>query len=107
MKNAARAWLRCGSAWLPDATLPLTDRGVRYGMSVFETIGLRGGRPLLLAEHLTLLAAGADTLLGTALPEIPLPALSSDATGVLRLYLTAGDGAPTAPVSEPRLFALF
>jgi branched-subunit amino acid aminotransferase/4-amino-4-deoxychorismate lyase len=33
--------------------------------------------------------------------------LAPEATGILRLYLTAGDGAPTAPVSEPRLFALF
>ena len=107
MKNAARAWLRCGSAWLPDATLPLTDRGVRYGMSVFETIGIREGQPLLLAEHLTLLAASGADLLGTNLPDLPLPPLAPEATGILRLYLTAGDGAPTAPVGAPRLFALF
>ena len=107
MKNTVCAWVRCGGVWLPDATLPLTDRGVRYGMSVFETIGLREGKPLLLAEHLALLAASADTLLGTTPPEIALPAFSPDATGILRLYFTAGDGAPTAPVSEPRLFALF
>ena len=107
MKSAPRAWLRSNGSWQPDAALPLTDRGVRYGMSVFETIGIREGQPLLLAEHLTLLAAGGADLLGTNLPEIQLPALAPDATGILRLYFTAGDGAPTAPVGEPRLFALF
>jgi branched-chain amino acid aminotransferase len=76
-------------------------------MSVFETIGIREGQPLLLAEHLTLLAAGGLVLLGTNLPDLQLPPLAPEATGILRLYLTAGDGAPTAPVSEPRLFALF
>jgi branched-subunit amino acid aminotransferase/4-amino-4-deoxychorismate lyase len=107
VKSAPRAWLRRNGSWQPDATLPLTDRGVRYGMSVFETIGIRGGQPLLLAEHLTLLAAGADALLSTSLPDLQLPPLAPEATGILRLYLTAGDGAPTAPVAEPRLFALF
>lgn len=107
MKSAPRAWLRSNGSWQPDATLPLTDRGARYGMSVFETIGIRQGKPLLFAEHFALLAAGGADLLGTTVPEIQLPALAPDATGILRLYLTAGDGAPTAPVSEPRLFALF
>ena len=76
-------------------------------MSVFETIGIRAGQPLLLADHLALLAASSADLLGTTLPEIQLPGLAPDATGILRLYLTAGDGAPTAPVGQPRLFALF
>jgi len=107
VKSAPRAWLRRNGSWQPDATLPLTDRGARYGMSVFETIGIREGQPLLLAEHLTLLAASGADLLGTNLPDLQLPPLALEATGILRLYLTAGDGAPTAPVSEPRLFALF
>ena len=107
MKSAPRAWLQSNGSWQPDATLPLTDRGARYGMSVFETIGIRAGQPLLLADHLALLAASSADLLGTTLPEIQLPGLAPDATGILRLYLTAGDGAPTAPVGQPRLFALF
>ncbi len=107
MKSAPRAWLQSNGSWQPDATLPLTDRGARYGMSVFETIGIRAGQPLLLADHLALLATSSADLLGTTLPEIQLPGLAPDATGILRLYLTAGDGAPTAPVGQPRLFALF
>ncbi len=107
MKSAPRAWLHRNGSWQPEAALPLTDRGARYGMSVFETIGIRQGQPLLLAEHLALLAAGADLLLSTNLPDLQLPVLAPGATGVLRLYLTAGDGAPSAPVCDPRLFALF
>ena len=107
MKSAPRAWLQSNGSWQPDATLPLTDRGARYGMSVFETIGIRAGQPLLLADHLALLAASNADLLGKTMPEIQLPGLAPDATGILRLYLTAGDGAPTAPVGQPRLFALF
>ena len=110
MKSAARAWLRRDGQWQPDAALPVTDRAVRYGMSVFETIGIREGNALFLAEHLALLESSARTLLppvGSAGLSGPLPALTSTDTGVLRLYLTAGDGSPTSPVTEPRIFALF
>ena len=110
MKSAARAWLWQDGTWRPDAALPVTDRAVRYGMSVFETIGIRQGQPLLLAEHLALLAESARTLLtpvGSAGPSGPLTDLYRNDTGILRLYLTAGDGAPTDPVTAPRRFALF
>ena len=110
MKTAPRAWLHEKGTWKPDATLPVTDRAIRYGMAVFETIGIRQGRPLLLAEHLGLLKESIDTLLpsvGSAGPSGPLPELHNEDTGVLRLYLTAGDGAPAAPVTSPRTFALF
>ena len=108
MKTAPRAWLRENGAWTPDATLPVTDRAVRYGMAVFETIGIRRGQPLLLAEHLALLGESARLLLPAAAgPAGPLPPLRSGDTGILRLYVTAGDGTPTAPVTGPRFFALF
>lgn len=111
MKSAARAWLRRGDDWQPDAALPVTDRAVRYGMSVFETIGIREGQPLFLQEHLTLLDGSARTLLsppaGSAGLSGPLPRLEKEDTGVLRLYITAGDGSPTSPVTDPRIFALF
>lgn len=110
MKTAPRAWLHENGTWKPDATLPVTDRAIRYGMAIFETIGIRQGQPLLLAEHLALLEENIDTLLpsvGSAGPSGPLPEFHNDDTGVLRLYLTAGDGAPAAPVTAPRLFALF
>jgi branched-subunit amino acid aminotransferase/4-amino-4-deoxychorismate lyase len=78
-------------------------------MAVFETIAIREGTPLFPGEHLRLLADAARCLLGVdpGIPDLTPPALDAVDTGVLRLYLTAGDGAPAAPVCEPRLFALF
>lgn len=106
-----RAWLRQDGSWHPDATLPVTDRAVRYGMSVFETIGTRHGQPLFLAEHLALLEESARALIATPVVSAslsgPLPDLQPTDTGILRLYLTAGDGAPSAPVTAPRTLALF
>ena len=111
MKTAPRAWLRENGAWLPEAALPVTDRAIRYGMAVFETIGIRQGQPLLLEEHLALLEESARSLhlppVGPAGPSGPLPDLPPAATGILRLYLTAGDGSPTDAVTAPRFFALF
>jgi branched-subunit amino acid aminotransferase/4-amino-4-deoxychorismate lyase len=110
VKSAPRAWLWQDGTWSAGAALPVTDRAVRYGMSVFETIGIRQGQPLLLAEHLALLEKNTRTLLppvGSAGLSGPLPDLDPTATGTLRLYLTAGDGTPTSPVTTPRRFALF
>jgi 4-amino-4-deoxychorismate lyase len=110
VKNAGRAWLRRDGQWQPGSDLPATDRAVRYGMSVFETIGIRQGKALFLAEHLELLESGTRTLLppagGTGFCR-SLPTLESIDTGVLRLYVTAGDGSPADPVTEARIFAIF
>jgi len=111
VNTAPRAWLHENGAWTPHATLPVTDRAVRYGMAVFETIGIRRGRPLLLDEHLALLVESARILLsiptGSGGLGGPLPELEKENTGILRLYVTAGDGSPTSPVHHSRLFALF
>jgi len=110
VKTAARAWLRENGLWSPAAALPVTDRATRYGMAVFETIGVRNGQPLFLAEHLARLEESARTLLspvGSAGPGGPLPDLDNNDTGTLRTYITAGDGGPTDPVTHPRHFALF
>lgn len=103
-----RAWLLQDGDWQPAASLPLTDRAVRYGMAVFETVGIRDGQPLLSRPHLDLLAHSARRLLGTAVGQLDsLPRLDSSCRGVLRLYVTAGDGAPHDPVTQPRVFGLF
>lgn len=99
-------WLWQDGAWQPGAALPVTDRAIRYGMAVFETIGIRHGQPLFLEAHLTLLEESARDLWLIAIPAKVLPLLPANATGILRLYLTAGDGPPTAPVTQPRFFAL-
>lgn len=109
MNPAPRAWLLRDGAWHSSPALPVTDRGVRYGMAVFETLGLREGSPLFLTEHLARLGEGARHLLGAgAAPSFRnVPEFGPEDTGILRLYITAGDGAPGDPVIRPRTFALF
>ena len=70
MSTAPRAWLRENGAWKPGASLPFTDRAVRYGMSVFDTIGIRNGQSLLLAEHLELPPALSEAEAAAELAEL-------------------------------------
>lgn len=106
MSPVVRGWLHRDGAWIGAEALPFTDRGVRYGMSVFETIGVREGRALLFAAHAARLANAAKGLLGIDI-DPALPPLEACERGMLRLYVTAGDGSPTDAVSAPRFFALF
>lgn len=90
----------------PGADVPVTDRGFRYGMSVFETVAVWRGKTLFWPEHRDRLgraaaAAGIDL---PALPDLPAPGKK---TGILRVYVTAGDGSPLAPATHPRIVALF
>ncbi len=98
-----------GNHFAPSPAVPVTDRGFRYGMSVFETIAVHDSRPLFPNEHLDRLTAAAA--------HFPLPPRWRDAAthllnappisdGVIRLYVTAGDGSPTDPITTPRIFAL-
>lgn len=107
MNNAARAWLLDSGRWTAGVSLPVTDRAVRYGMAVFETLAVRSGTACLADEHLALLQGSAQALLGISLPKFELPVLEPEDRGVLRLYVTAGDGSPAAETDCPRIFALF
>jgi branched-chain amino acid aminotransferase len=99
-------WTLRDGAFAEGAAVPVTDRGFRYGMSVFETIAVFEGRLLFWDEHLVRLhRAGAAA--GFAVPEIPAFPRPPEKNGLLRIYVTAGDGAPSAPASAPRVFALF
>lgn len=95
----------------PEAWEAWSDRGFRYGMSVFETIAIAEGRPLFLVQHLGRLVRGAVELLGfdaravaEAAARLPLATLG---TGVLRLYVSAGPGGPGDPVVAPAAGAMF
>lgn len=91
----------------PGAVVPLTDRGFRYGMSVFETIVVRRGVFLFWDAHVRRLsaacaAAGFQADLPESLADVlPLP------DGMLRIYVTAGDGSPVQPATGCRTYALF
>jgi len=55
MNSASLLWT--GEGFVPNATLPVTDRGVRYGMSLFETVRVRNHRAERVVTHLHSLRA--------------------------------------------------
>ncbi|HEX8296440.1 MAG TPA: aminotransferase class IV [Chthoniobacteraceae bacterium] len=102
------AWQWLGDRFEPCAALPLSDRGFRYGMSVFESFPVIAGDAEFLEQHLhRLLQACAER-------EFPIDDAACSAaetllqeqklSGFVRLYVTAGDGAPSAPATAPRIF---
>src|SRR3954466_13112691 len=90
------AWRWNASAYEACSALPVTDRGFRYGMALFETVRLRRARPLFLSEHLASLRAACASR-AFPLPEDALsllaPLLAQQPDGIARIYVTAGDGA--------------
>jgi len=91
-----RTWKKTGTEWVPCENLPLGDRGFRYGMSVFETIAVREGKPLILEEHLGRLERAVGDC-GGELAALPTFDFSQLGNGLLRFYLTAGEGGLEAP----------
>ena len=91
-----------------SAVLPLSDRGVRYGDSVFEVVRVYAGVPFLLAQHLRRLE-GAAAELRFGVLDVPLWAhevreallrFGSAGDAVLRLMLTRGEGPLRAPLGQ-------
>jgi 4-amino-4-deoxychorismate lyase len=102
-----RAWTLVDGAFREGAALPLTDRGFRYGMSVFETLAVRQGKILFLNQHLAALEiACAKAGFRTERAEA-LGGLKDLPDGMLRIYVTAGDGAALASADECRTVAFF
>lgn len=103
------AWMFDGGTFRESASVSPFDRGFRYGMSVFETFGIHRGKILFFGQHtdrLTSSARAARIPLPDGLPEaiagVPLPEENS----VLRVYATAGPGAPCDPVRMPSVYAI-
>lgn len=88
-------------------TLAITDRGIRFGDGLFETLAVVDRRPQLWQAHLDRLKRGCQRL------GIPAPSMDDwwrdwchlspdDEHGVLRITLTRGSGgAGYAPPSNP------
>lgn len=87
-----------------EAAVPVDDRGVLYGMGIFETIRVSGGSPVLPDLHLSRLFSSARELgleIPFSQPEIARMILRTAKEngmggGGLRLTLTAG-GIPARP----------
>lgn len=88
--------------------IPISDRGFRYGEHLFESLAVRNGRVLLAREHLALLDEAARRngfpfarALRTALAQFCKGEGARLSDGMLRIYLTAGEGGPASPVTAP------
>ncbi|RFC44420.1 MAG: branched-chain amino acid aminotransferase [Verrucomicrobia bacterium] len=104
-------WLWNGLQFEPATGFPFSDRGARYGMSIFETLRLRRGLPECLGAHLERLCQAAQTC-GFHLPEGALEAVTTlfpigARDGMARLYVTAGDGGPSDPAARCRMALFF
>jgi branched-subunit amino acid aminotransferase/4-amino-4-deoxychorismate lyase len=112
MKNPqaeSRAWMWGGAGFESAEGVPVTDRGFRYGMSVFESFPVRGGAGIFLERHLQRLReacrmtgmvapAGALERCGEVLKEV--------GDGFARIYITAGDGTVTDGCDGCRVFVM-
>ncbi len=105
-----KGWWWNGVAFEACDGVPLSDRGFRYGMSIFESLRIQDSEPQFLDAHLQRLrAACADRKFHCdheAL--IALRALFKECgvDGLARIYVTAGDGPVAAEASNCRLFVL-
>ena len=102
-----RAWRAEGGRVIAHrGGIPLDDRGFRYGQHLFESLAVRGGAVLLAEEHLESMkaAAGRKGISFSRSLEISLRRFLRTVNlpeGMLRIYLTAGAGAPATPVLRP------
>ena len=105
-----QTWLWTGSEYSPTPSVPISDRGFRYGMSLFETVRVWNGRIEFWEQHRQRLFAScverdfpiAEKTLWRAADVLETAGIN----GIARIYVTAGDGAPSAAVTEPRVFIL-
>jgi branched-subunit amino acid aminotransferase/4-amino-4-deoxychorismate lyase len=104
-----RVWIWTGAEFAGADRVPVTDRGFRYGMSVFESFPVRNGVGLFLERHLEKLRE-ACAITGLAAPEEALAGcagvLRGAGDGFGRIYVTAGDGSVTGPCDGCRVLVL-
>ena len=85
----------------------MSDRGFRYGMSVFESMRVKDGHVCFLPEHL---ASVSDAARRKQF-QFPLDSLkhvgsvlrTTTGSAFARIYITAGDGPPQAPAANCRV----
>ncbi len=105
-----KAWTWEGDCFELRDRVPLSDRGFRYGMSVFESVRISHGKPEFWDKHLARLRGAC------AEREFSVADQALEAAGELlkcgedsawaRVYVTGGDGSPTAAADAPRVFVI-
>lgn len=102
------AWLWNGSAFEAATGVPISDRGFRHGMALFESMAVRGGAIESWPQHrqriLTACAERDFPMPEAAVATVEAVFQSAGASGFARIYVTAGDGGPTAPITDARVF---
>ncbi len=91
-------------------SVPVSDRGFRYGMAVFESIRVFKGVPLFWEEHLRRLRQACDDrefpVESRLFPAAAEKLRENGKDGFVRIYVTAGDGTVVDPAEEPRIFLI-
>ena len=105
--NVSQSWHWNGSAFTPCGGIPVSDRGFRYGMALFESMAIREGKVEFLEAHLARLEAACRQCgwpvdfavlarAGEWFDQVAAPAFG-------RIYVTAGEGGPSDPVTAPQV----
>ncbi len=105
-----KSWHWTGQRFTRCRSVPLSDRGFRYGMALFESLRVTRGEPEFFDQHLArLLSACAErefVVEESAFAAAARTLRSAGSDGFARLYVTAGDGAPGGAADSPRIFLL-
>ncbi len=103
-----RMWMWSGTALVPCDSVPLSDRGFRFGMSIFESLRVADGQVQYLDAHLARLrtACGARefSIDPQALAQAGELLSGCGGNGFARVYVTAGDGTATSAAAHSRVF---
>jgi branched-subunit amino acid aminotransferase/4-amino-4-deoxychorismate lyase len=103
-----KSWLWNGSTFEPAAGVPISDRGFRHGMAIFESMAVRDGAIEFWPQHqqrvLTACAERDFPMPDAAVAAVEPVFQSAGVSGFARIYVTAGDGGPASPITEPRIF---
>jgi branched-subunit amino acid aminotransferase/4-amino-4-deoxychorismate lyase len=105
---ASKSWRWNGKKFVEAKSVPLTDRGFRYGMSLFESMRVTNGQAEFFEKHaMRLLSACAEldfTVSESAVRQAEGLLGGAGIDGFARIYVTAGDGGPASPASNARIF---
>jgi len=115
-KTPSPGWAWCGGRLLPfsEARVPLEDRGLQFGESIYEVVAVVGGEPFRLPDHVDRMVAGARELgLESGVPDLgrwkaivaQLYRREPHRTAVLYAQLTGGAAARRhVPLERPEPF---
>jgi len=105
---ASKSWRWNGKKFVAARSIPLSDRGFRYGMSLFESFRVIGGQVEFFDKHLIrLLSACAELEFDVneaALRKVEALLGGAEVEGFARIYVTAGDGSTIAAAASPRVY---